>query len=290
MPEAITKEQHSQKDPHLAFKFWIQIDGVNVAGFTECSPITVETEVFEYPEGGLNTRTHKLPVRAKYANITLKHGLDPGQDLQKWFMDSMDGSPNARKNVSIMIYGQEPDKVVKSYNLLGAYPVKWTGADLRAEPAAVAIETLELAHNGLQPGGNSAGGAGGGSGGAGAASPGGSGGASSAGGGPSAAAGPASPATPGRHEGAGPMAKLQGMLDEAKQKGQEVKDGIEQKVQDKVDQVKEKVDEAQAKGEEVKAKAEEAKAKAEEVKEEAEQTVDEAKQKLGEALDNPFGG
>jgi len=138
-----------RKDPYLGFKFWIQIDGVNVAGFMECSPVTMETEVFEYSEGGMNTVTHKLPVRTKYGNISLKHGLDPGEDLHKWYLDAMDGNPNARKNVSILMYGQEPDKVVKQYNLVEALPVKWTGADLRTEPAAVGVETLELAHRGL---------------------------------------------------------------------------------------------------------------------------------------------
>ncbi len=150
MANPLTKSEHKQKDPHLAFKFWVQIDGINVAGFTECSPITMETEVFDYSEGGLNTHTHRLPVRTKYGNLTLKHGLDPGEDLHKWYLDSMDGAPTARKNISIMIYGQEADKIVKQYHLIGAYPVKWTGADLRADAAAAAIETLEIAHNGLQ--------------------------------------------------------------------------------------------------------------------------------------------
>jgi phage tail-like protein len=150
VPDPITKEDHKQKDPYLAFKFWVQIDGINVAGFTECSAITIETEVFEYQEGGLNTFSHKLPVRAKYGNITLKHGLDPGEDMQKWYMDCMDGAPGKRKNVAIIIYKQHADEVAKRYELVNAYPVKWTGADLRADTAAGAIETLELAHDGLQ--------------------------------------------------------------------------------------------------------------------------------------------
>lgn len=141
-------QDYQKKHVHLNFHFWVQIDGVNVAGFTDCSGLTVETEVFEYPEGGLNTHTHKLPVRSKYGNITLKHGLDPGEDLLKWYKDNLDGLPNGRKNVSIILYGQQPG-VVKQWDLIDAWPVKWTGPDLKADQASAAIEALEIAHNGL---------------------------------------------------------------------------------------------------------------------------------------------
>jgi phage tail-like protein len=54
------------KDPHMGLRFWVQLGSIEVAGFQECSGLSVETEIFEYAEGGLNTHTHKFPVRAKY--------------------------------------------------------------------------------------------------------------------------------------------------------------------------------------------------------------------------------
>lgn len=138
------------KDEHLGLRFWIQIDGIEVAGFSDCSGLSVETEVFEYAEGGKNTFTHKLPGRMKYGNITLKRGIDPGQDLYKWYMDSIDGNTQ-RKNVSIIIYGPKSGDKVKQWDLRRAFPVKWVGPDLRTDAGAVAIETLELAHEGFGP-------------------------------------------------------------------------------------------------------------------------------------------
>ena len=141
------------KDHHLGLRFWIQIEGVEVAGFSECSGLSIETEVFEYSEGGQNTFTHKLPTRTKYSNITLKRGLDPTQDLHKWYVESIDGVRNKRKNVSIMIYGPKSGDLVEKWDLMEAWPVKWVGPELKTEAGATAVETLEFAHHGLVRGG-----------------------------------------------------------------------------------------------------------------------------------------
>lgn len=138
-----------KSDPHLGFRFWVQIEGVQVAGFSECNGLSIETEVFEYAEGGNNLFTHKLPVRTKYGNVTLKRGIDPGQDLFRWYVESMDGVPNKRKNVSIFVYSPKGGNPVKQWDLIAAFPVKWTGPDLKTDAGATAVETLEFAHHGL---------------------------------------------------------------------------------------------------------------------------------------------
>jgi phage tail-like protein len=142
------KEQPRGRDEHIGLRFWVQIDGVEVAGFCECSPITVETETMDYPEGGLNTMVHRLPVRTKVSNITLRRGLDPGQDLFRWFMQTLDGKTE-RRNVTISVYGPKGSAPVEEWHLRGAYPVKWTGPDLKTETGAVAIESLEFAYESL---------------------------------------------------------------------------------------------------------------------------------------------
>lgn len=147
-------DERQGKDAFIGLSFWVEIDGVEVASFDECSAITMETETYEYMEGGLNTHSHKLPVRTKYSNITLKRGLDPGADLFKWYCDTMDwyaAGPNGahkRKNVTITVYDPTRKPVMK-YHLMNAYPVKWTGPELKASAGAVAIESLEFAHEGL---------------------------------------------------------------------------------------------------------------------------------------------
>jgi phage tail-like protein len=135
-------------DPHLGLRYWVQIEGIEIAGFAECSGLSMETEVFEYTEGGQNTYTHKLPVRTKYSNITLKRGLDPTRDLFTWFVNSKNGAPRSRKDVSIIVYNSEGREVYR-WDLIEAYPVKWTGPDYRTDAGAVAVETIEIAHHGL---------------------------------------------------------------------------------------------------------------------------------------------
>ena len=137
------------RDAHLGLRFWVQLGQIQVAGFQECSGLVIETEMMEYPEGGLNTYTHKLPTRAKYSNITLKRGLDEGQDLYHWYVSSLNGDIK-RQNISIILYDSQ-GKEVRRWDLQGAYPCKWTGPALRADTGAVAVETLEIAHEGLLP-------------------------------------------------------------------------------------------------------------------------------------------
>src|SRR5579862_7807146 len=129
-------EKPRSKDPHLGLRFWVQLGQIEVAGFRDCSGLQVETEVFEYKEGGLNNYTHKLPVRASYKNITLKRGLDETQDLYHWYIRSMNGEIK-RQNISIIVY-DSLGKEVQKWDLQRAFPCKWTGPDLQAEKGAIA--------------------------------------------------------------------------------------------------------------------------------------------------------
>ena len=146
------RDDAKQRDPYVHLRFSIQIGQVDVALFSECSALTIENEVFEYQEGGLNSYTHKLPTRTKYGNITLKRGLDDSQYLHQWFMQVAVGRIK-RENVSLVLH-DATGKEVRRWDLQNAYPCKWTGPDLKADAGAVAVETVELAHEGLIPRGN----------------------------------------------------------------------------------------------------------------------------------------
>ena len=137
-------------DPLLAGKFWIEIQGIVEATFTECSGLNVETEIEEYPEGGLNDFTHKLPVRTKYSNVTLKRGFIGSFALWDWYQKAISGYIQPW-DLSIVVSENTvyaPGKEKARWNLHQAYPVKWQGPELRAEGGAVMVETLELAHRG----------------------------------------------------------------------------------------------------------------------------------------------
>lgn len=142
-------EKTRSADCHLGLRFWVQLGQVEVAGFRECTGFGAQTEVFEYIEGGLNTYTHKLPVRVKYNNIVLKRGLDEGQDLYRWYMKATHGQIK-RQNISIVVYGPT-GKEVRRWDLQKAYPCKWTGPDLKTDAGAVAVESVEIAFEGIVP-------------------------------------------------------------------------------------------------------------------------------------------
>lgn len=139
----------SRHDPHLGFKFWVEIDGIEIAGFSECAGLSIETEVLEYAEGGWNDYIHKLPVRTKYSNVTLRRGINDQKDLFEWYTKNINSEKRKRANVTISVYTQKGE-LGKQWVLRDAFPVKWVGPDLKTDAAAVAVESVEFAHHGLQ--------------------------------------------------------------------------------------------------------------------------------------------
>jgi phage tail-like protein len=141
-------------DPVPLFKFWVEMENIVVAEFKECSGLSIEREVEQRKEGGVNDYVHLLPGRLKYTNITLKHGIadpDTSTTLWKWFQEGMYDGKVKRVNLSILLRNVEGE-VVQRWSVTNAYPVKWQGPQFNTESSQVAIETLELAHHGLKLG------------------------------------------------------------------------------------------------------------------------------------------
>lgn len=141
-------------DPYGNFCFALELDSVQVAGFSEVGGLSVETKIFEYKEGGNNSTTLKFPETTTYGNITLKRGLTDSNALIEWLLDVVNGTfsvnqRDANPNVAIVLM-DEIGFPVRRWNLVRAFPVKWTGPDLKATSGEVAIESLELAHEGIQ--------------------------------------------------------------------------------------------------------------------------------------------
>jgi phage tail-like protein len=138
-------------DPYLGFRFLVEIEGLIVAGFTEVSGLSAEIEPFAYREGGLNEYQHQLPGPVTYPRLVLRRGLTDIDNLWAWHRDVRRGRI-VRRNGSIILGGEAVTHGLWRWNFVGAYPVKWTGPDLRAESATVAVESLELVHRGLTKG------------------------------------------------------------------------------------------------------------------------------------------
>lgn len=143
-----TRRRMDVKDPHIGFQFTVEIGGMDVAYFTEVTGLQAEIEVFEYQEGGENSYTHKLPVRAKFSNITLKRGiiLDDNR-LWDWFKNATQGKIE-RQSISIRMLLRDYSEA-RRWNVLDAYPVKWNLPSYKTTDNTVAVETLELAHRGF---------------------------------------------------------------------------------------------------------------------------------------------
>lgn len=134
-------------DPYGNFRFKVEIDCVIKAGFSEVSGLQAETETEEVREGGVNNYVHKLPKITKYPNIVLKRGMTDSNFLWNWHQNVIAGKIE-RKNGAIIVLDSEKNEKLR-WNFSGAYPVKWSGPDLKADSNTVAVETLELAHNGI---------------------------------------------------------------------------------------------------------------------------------------------
>ncbi|GBF34825.1 hypothetical protein DCCM_3945 [Desulfocucumis palustris] len=135
-------------DPAGSFRFWVEIDGLLVAGFTEVSGLQSEVEVEEYREGGVNEYVHVLPRITKYPNIVLKRGVTSSDNLWGWYEKVTEGSIQ-RKNGSIILLSQQGLELWR-WNFYDAYPTKWIGPELNSSGNDVAVETLEITHKGLK--------------------------------------------------------------------------------------------------------------------------------------------
>ncbi|MCP4213810.1 MAG: phage tail protein [bacterium] len=139
-----------RNDPYLSARFHVEITGLVVAGFSDASGLQIETETEDYREGGVNDYVHKLPKISKQSNIILKRGITDSDVLWKWHKEVVSGKFE-RRLVRIILYDSEGNEK-RHWICRDAYPVKWAGPEFKADNATVAIETLDLAHHGLDKG------------------------------------------------------------------------------------------------------------------------------------------
>ncbi|SFS59843.1 phage tail protein [Paenibacillus sp. BC26] len=130
------------------FRFWVELDGILAGGFTEVSGLEAEVEIEEFREGGQNSFVHKLPKSTRFSPIMLRRGITSSSSLWDWYAGVMAGKV-VRKSGSIILQHLSGEELCR-WNFFDAYPVKWSGPTLNASQSDVAIETLELVHNGLK--------------------------------------------------------------------------------------------------------------------------------------------
>lgn len=134
-------------DPWLGFSFAVEISGIQEARFTECSGFEAKLDVEEYKEGGMNDYVHKLPGRRSFSNLTLKRGVISSVELWDWLhrVTTKSQKKDEKKNMSVVLYNAKAEEVLR-WNLIGAYPIKWSTPSLQTDQSSVLVESLELAY------------------------------------------------------------------------------------------------------------------------------------------------
>jgi phage tail-like protein len=138
-----------RRDPYRNSRFLLEIDGIIQAGFSEVTIPDITTDSIEYREGNEDTTVRKLPGLTKYGNLTLKWGITDSTELFEWRKQVIQGkTAEARKNIAVLLLDEGGNPAAR-WEFREAWPVKYNAPDLSAMGKDVAIEAMEIAHEGM---------------------------------------------------------------------------------------------------------------------------------------------
>lgn len=130
------------QDPYKAFRFRVEIQGIQQAGFMECSALGSHLEVVEYREGNDVINVRKFPGKASYPDITLKWGITDNQDLYNWHLQAVKGNLQRQSGSVVQLDDTGAEKI--RWNFFNAWPSKWDGPAFNAKGNELSITTLTL--------------------------------------------------------------------------------------------------------------------------------------------------
>tara|TARA_R110002050_G_scaffold220306_1_gene356156 strand:+ start:48 stop:488 length:441 start_codon:yes stop_codon:yes gene_type:complete len=136
--------------PPVSFHFKVEFNGIssqdNDVQFQSVSGLSVDIETEEFAEGGENRFKHKFPVRSKFPNLILKRGMVTDSELIKWCQNAIESFQFEPVDLTVKLLNENHEPLI-TWNVVHAYPVKWSVVDLNAEESKIAVETIELAYN-----------------------------------------------------------------------------------------------------------------------------------------------
>jgi phage tail-like protein len=142
----------AQQDPLVSAWFGVEFQGQVVGAFRECTGLGSQNEVVEYKASGPKGEyvVKKVPGRMTWNNITLKRGITDAMDMWKWRAIVEEGKiDEARKNGSIVMFSQQGQEVAR-WDFVNAWPSRITGPTPNAANNEIAIEELEITHEGYK--------------------------------------------------------------------------------------------------------------------------------------------
>ena len=132
----------------VGFHFKVEFgagEGTDDNRFQEVGGLSAEVTTEELKEGGLTRYVHRLPTGAKYGNLVLKRGMFTDSSVAEWCRKAIEQFDFSPRDVRVILLNEQHEPLA-AWTFLGAYPVKWSGSDLKAQDNALVIETLELSY------------------------------------------------------------------------------------------------------------------------------------------------
>lgn len=139
----------ARNDPFRNFKFRLEIDEIQQAGFSEVTMAETMTEAVDYRNGNDPSFARKLDGLTKFGNVTLKWGMTTSIDLYNWYKSIMDGQIQANRKMVIVVVQDESGTDRARFRILEAWPTKYVVGALNGTGNEVLIETLELVNEGV---------------------------------------------------------------------------------------------------------------------------------------------
>jgi phage tail-like protein len=136
--------------PLPVFHFEVEWGGSNI-GFSEVAGLNIETQVIEYRTGdSKDYAPRKMPGIPKWGNITLKRGIVPkDNEFYDWLKTSFELRSVEKRDLTIKLLDENHDPTI-SWSVHDAFPIKVEGPGLKSTGNEVAIESLEIAHEGIE--------------------------------------------------------------------------------------------------------------------------------------------
>jgi phage tail-like protein len=135
-------------DAYLPLAQALLVPVMALGGFSEVSGLSGELEVSTYQEGGVNDYVHQLPVRHSWGRISLKRGVVRDHVLWLWYQAGLNQSLGARRDGVIIMLTPDGLPAI-GWVFRGGLAAKWMGPDLNANDSAIAVEGIEIAHEGI---------------------------------------------------------------------------------------------------------------------------------------------
>jgi phage tail-like protein len=138
-----------RRDPYRSHSFRLEIDGIERGGFRECSGLETTSAPIDYREGDDAPTLQRLPGMVSFGPITLRWGVSDDNELFEWRQTVETGRVDRRNGSIVLLDDTGAER--KRWNFSEAWPSKWSGPSFNATGNDVAIEAIEITHEGIAP-------------------------------------------------------------------------------------------------------------------------------------------